>query len=365
MRCAEKTFLTNKDYLEEFNRKSAELRIPLLGSLDLTHRCNLKCVHCYVGNNNFTSDIEMSSGQIMSLIDEVTEAGCLYLLLTGGEPLIRKDFAEIYSHAKRNGLLVTVFTNGTLITEHITEVFEELPPRVVEISLYGASEKTYEKITGIPGSFGKCRAGIERLLENNIPVRLKTILMTHNDHEFFAIENIAREYGIKFRFDAAIFPRFDGDRSPVDLRVSPEDVIEKEFSDGKRAEKWREYFAQRRGQSLSNNLYNCGAGSTGFHIDPYGNLQPCVMTTRIQHNVIKNGFLNGWQNVMPRIQTIKAGNVSECNKCEKRQACDFCPSFFELETGAEDNLSEYLCSIGNNRFHRINSVKIERKGHAR
>ena len=190
----------------------------------------------------------MNTSKILSVIDEITEAGCLYLLITGGEPLLRNDFPEIYRHAKTSGLILTVFTNGTLLTDRVMDLLEDLPPRVVEITLYGATALTYEKITGIPGSFAQCLKAVRRLLERKIPVGLKTILMTTNSHEFFDIEKIADNFGVRFRFDAEIFPCLDGDHSPLVLRVPPEEAIEKEFSDKDRARKWVRYFERTHGQ---------------------------------------------------------------------------------------------------------------------
>jgi radical SAM protein with 4Fe4S-binding SPASM domain len=354
MECKEAIWLDNEEYLRKFNKKSAQLRIPLSGGLDLTHRCNLRCVHCYL--RDYSHNIlhkEMSTKKILSVINEVTEAGCLYFLITGGEPLLRKDFPEIYRHAKNNGLLVTIFTNGTLITDEILELFSDLPPRVVEISLYGATASTYEKITKVSGSYEKCLDGIKRLLVNKINVGLKTILMTLNSHEFFDIENMAKELGVKFRFDAAIFPRFNGDKTTLSLRVSPEDAAEKDFSDKERVRKWKKYFDRSKEQVLSDKLYNCGAGITGFHIDPYGYLKPCIMINNITYNLLEGNFLTGWQDVISRIQDIKAGNLYSCNHCESRLLCDFCPAFLLLENSAEGVRSEYLCAIGNHRFQLL------------
>jgi MoaA/NifB/PqqE/SkfB family radical SAM enzyme len=213
MDCAQTDWLSDKEYVQHFNRKVAEQRVPLYGSVELTHRCNLRCVHCYLGDKASVrgdGKQELDTAQWISIIDEIAEAGCLNLLITGGEPLLRKDFSEIYCHAKKNGLLVTVFTNGTMITEEILELFQDLPPRAVEISLYGATAATYEKITGIKGSYDQCLRGIQSLLDYGINLKLKTILMTLNRHEFYDIENMAKEYGVEFRFDAAIFPMMTG-----------------------------------------------------------------------------------------------------------------------------------------------------------
>jgi len=360
--CIETGWPSNRDFLRKFNKKTTNLRVPISGSLDLTHKCNLRCIHCYLGDRNKKAQQELTTSRMLSIIDEITEAGCLYLLITGGEPLLRADFSEIYRHSKKNGLIVTVFTNGTIITDSILELFVDFPPHVIEISLYGATASTYEKITGVEGSFGKCLSGIRRLLEHKIHLRLKTILMTLNSHEFFDMERMAKEFGVKFRFDAAIFPRMDGDKYPLNLRVSPEDAVEKELYDNKRRFHWGKYFEETKGQHFSDSLYCCGAGLTGFYIDPSGGLQPCLMTTGIRYDISKGSFADGWRDVLSHIRDKKAAKISECNRCEKKNVCGYCPAFFEMETGSEEVRSEYLCAIGSHRLHIIkngNSQGVE------
>ena len=354
MGCSETAYAGNREYLRDFNAKSARLHVPLSGSLDLTNRCNLRCVHCYAGAH--TSDMtvaEMDTGKILSLLDEISEAGCLYLLITGGEPLIRKDFPEIYRYAKGKGLLITLFTNGTLISDSIIQLFKELPPRVVEISLYGATQQTYEGITGVKGSYEKCLSGIRRLLEHNINVRLKTILMTLNSHEFSDIEKTAKEFGVKFRFDAALFPRLNGDRTPLELRVSASDAVNKEFSDQERAALWEKFLGTHRDKSFSDDLYQCGAGITGFYIAPQGSLRPCLMTTLISYNLLKGSFSDGWKEIRSQIRQKKTARNFTCTTCDKILFCDYCPAFFELENGNSHLRSEYLCTMSNHRYENV------------
>src|SRR4030042_1611426 len=302
MQCTETGFPSSAEFIRAFNRKSAELRIPLSGSIELTRRCNLSCIHCYAGGSSRGAmQREMDTGKILSVIDEICEAGCLYLLITGGEPLLREDFPEVYRHAKGKGLIITVFTNGTLITDEIIGLFKDLPPHVVEISLYGATAATYEKITGVAGSYERCMQGISRLLSGKIHVNLKTILMTANSHEYFDIENIAKGLGVKFRFDAEIFPCLDGNKTPLELRVPAMDAIEKEFSDNERHMHWEKNFERTKGQAVPDTLYNCGAGITGFHIDPFGNLQPCLMVSNIKYSLLSGNFISGWRDVISGI----------------------------------------------------------------
>jgi radical SAM protein with 4Fe4S-binding SPASM domain len=357
----------DREFIKGFNQKAAQLRVPVSGSIDLTHRCNLRCVHCYLGDHKGQgglAGLETGTARTLSLIDEITEAGCLFLLITGGEPLLRKDFAEIYRHAKMNGLVVTLFTNGTLITDEVLALFDDLPPRMVEISLYGATAATYERITGVEGSFERCMVGIQGLLGQGLDLRLKTILMTLNRHEFNDIEKIAQDLGVKFRFDAAIFPCADGSKYPLDLRVTPKDAVEKEFSDSERARGWLEYFRSSRPQQSGDQLYHCGAGLTGFHINPYGKLLPCLMANNLQYDLLDGDFLTGWRDVIAGIRERKAGAAYPCGRCEKRHLCGFCPAFHRLENGAEDVCSEYLCALGDQRFELLKKVNIQGVHHA-
>ena len=348
---------SNREFLDHIDRKSAALRIPLTGSIELTARCNLQCVHCYLDPSSFIArpDVDgMSTAKLFSVLDEITEAGCLNLLFTGGEPLLRKDFAEIFHRAKRNGMLVSIFSNGTLMREEIASLFADLPPQSVEISLYGATEETYEKITRVKGSYRRCMEGIRLLLDAEVPVALKTMLMTLNRHELAAMEKMAGDLGVKFRFDAAIFPRLNGDRYPLSLRVPPEEVAEKELSDPERRRQWKDFYQRATGGGAEDRLYLCGAGVNSFHIDASGILRPCLMVTSVAYPLGHGSFSAGWRDVISLISSRKPGKEYPCNSCEKGPLCGYCPAFFALENGREDICSPYLCEIGAARLQRIN-----------
>lgn len=290
----------------------------------------------------------------MDIIDEITDAGCLHLLLTGGEPLLRDDFPEIYRYAKERGVLVTVFSNGTLITDKVLGMFRELPPYEVEITLYGATASTYETITGIPGSYERCMRGIRMLFENKIKMSLKTMLMTLNIHELSEMQNIAKGFGSRFRFDAEICPGFGGDKAPLELRVSPEDAVDREFADREMARQWKSLFDQSKEHVLTDELYGCGAGVTGFHVDSIGNLHPCLMVLDIWYNLSQTKFIEAWQDMISRIKERKAEPDFACRGCEKINLCGYCPAFFSLENGSENVHSEYVCRMGGLRYQRIN-----------
>jgi len=354
--CPQAEALSTAEYLRQFNRKAAEQRIPLTGTIELTHRCNLRCVHCYLGPPGIRRNRgkqELTTDQFLSVLDQATEAGCLNLLITGGEPLLRADFPTIYRRAKHNGLLVTVFTNGTLISQDIVALFAELPPRQVEISLYGATAETYERITGVPGSYQRCLDGIRQLLDARIHLGLKTVLMTLNRHEFFAIQEMARSMGVRFRFDAAISPCLDGHPGPLRLRVPPAEVVALEMADEKRLSDWRGFYHRHRTMAPVETLYQCGAGITAFHVDPYGNLTPCLMLTEPSGSLLTRAFRACWEEEIPRLRERKASPGFRCNTCEMRALCGYCPALFAIENGAEDAPSDYLCELGHLRHQAI------------
>ena len=328
----------------------------------MTHRCNLRCAHCYLGTaarSGADGRAELGGDDLVRILDEVTEAGCLQVLLTGGEPLLHRDFAQVYRRAKTNGLLVSVFTNGTLIGEEALDLFTDLPPHAVEVTVYGASAETYEGVTGVAGSYRRCIGAVEALLDRGISVKLKTILMTLNRHEFFDIENMAREYGVSFRFDAAIFPRFDGDRGPMALRVPAAEAVEKEFADEGRRRGCEQYYERARDLPVTDRLYQCGAGRILFHVNPDGGMTPCLMTAAPCYDLSAGSFAEGWRDVLPGITEKKAGPDFICGHCERRALCDPCPAFFQIETGSEECRSEYLCELARYRSEQIRGGTLE------
>jgi MoaA/NifB/PqqE/SkfB family radical SAM enzyme len=359
VQCPERKWLSNDEYLEKFITTARQRRIPLSGSIEITSCCNMKCAHCYLGPRGEKPwRAEMSAAKIQHIIDEVADAGCLYILFTGGEPLLRDDFSQIYRYAKERGLLVTIFSNGTLVTDAIVELFRELPPQEVEVSLYGATAPTCERITGIGGSYEKCMRGIKLLVDNKIKISLKTILMTLNIHELTGMQSIAKSFGSRFRFDAAICPGFGGDRTPLELRVSPEEVVDREFADVEKVRQWKNYFEGSKGHLLTDELYGCGAGVTGFHVDSTGHLHPCLMMHDICYDLSETRFVEAWKDMMPRIKERKAGLDFPCRGCIKINLCGYCPAFFSLENGAEGAHSEYICRMGGLRYQRIKDLNI-------
>ncbi len=347
--------MINSDWIDHFNHAVVADRIPVSGMIELTRRCNLKCVHCYLGDGEDRFGCgEMTTEQVCGIIDQIAEAGCLYLSITGGDPMMRKDFPEVYRHAKEAGLLVTVMCDGVLVSREIIRLFEELPPSAVEVSLYGATAETYESITRIEGSFLRCVRGIRRLVEADHTVRIKTVLMSLNAHEADQMRALAARFDLPLKMDAAIFPCLHtSDRKPVDLRVPPHEVVQIELADPKAVESWLKYLDRPAPDVPQDKLYVCGAGITAFYIDAFGFVYPCMMTTRYKYNLLETDFRTLWSEKLGELHDKRPRADYECAGCELQRACASCPGFHDQEHGAEDVKSEYVCDTAKTRWRAL------------
>lgn len=349
--------LTNADWMAGFRSRIADRRVPLMGTIELTSRCNLKCVHCYLGPQEEQwkkRSQEMSTEKVLSVVDEIVAAGTLYLLITGGDPMVHRDFKKVYRYAREQGLLVTVFCDGILVNDEIIELFTELPPFVVEVSLYGATAEVYEAVTRVKGSYPKAIKGIKRLLDNGIRVGLKTVLMTVNRHEMDAMRAIAEGFGVPFRMDNAIFPCLpNSSKDPLQYRITPKQAVEAELSDPKRAQEWVSYIDSRKGTPQGETTYRCGAGVNSFHVDPFGFASPCLMTTQYRHSLKDRSFESLWGQELVQLRSHKPREEYGCNSCEMQVACSGCPGFNYQETGHEDVKSQYVCDTTKERWEAI------------
>lgn len=342
--------LEYKDFSRQIHIDVNPQRIPVNGTLELTHRCPLECVHCYNNLPMHHGDArrrELSTDDYRRILDELGELGCLWLLLTGGEVLARPDFFDIYRHAVSTGILVTVFTNGTLITERVADAFAEMPPFSIEITLYGRTKATYESLTGIPGSFERAMRGIHLLLERKLPLKLKTVAISVNKHEVFAIRKLAEELGVEFTFDSMMTPRIDCSASPLAVRLTPADVVTLDLQDPRRRADWTRLATEfappvpKEGEVPT--LYECGGGVNSFAIDPYGDMSICVLSHVDKFNVRELGVRTAWESYLQKVRDRPVTRVTKCTSCALRSLCGSCAANGELENGDPEAPVDFLC----------------------
>ena len=341
--------------------RQAGRRAPLEVSIEVTRRCPLECQHCY--NNLPMSDSgarasEMTFAEHVSLLDELVQAGCLWLLYTGGEIFARNDFLDIYAEAKKRGFLITLFTNGTMITQKIADYLAEWRPFSIEITLYGATKQTYEALTRIPGSYDRCMRGIRLLLDRGLPLKLKTVPTTINHHEVYEMKRMAEEdFGVEFKFDPLVNPRIDCSQAPIAVRLSPEQAVSLDFVDSHRREEWRRVASAEVASPLPERVetrrYTCGGGMYGCAIDPAGEMTICVLSHRESSSLRDGGFLNSWNGRMLEIRNEQRSQPTICDTCRIRSLCSMCAANGELESGAPESPVDFLCQVAHLRAYSL------------
>jgi radical SAM protein with 4Fe4S-binding SPASM domain len=349
------------EFSQTFHRRTIGRHLPLSASIEVTRRCPLTCVHCY--NNLPMGDREAASSELtrdehFRILDELADAGCLWLLFTGGEIFARRDFLDIYTYAKRKGFLITLFTNGTLITPRIADYLAAWRPFAIEITLYGRSKATYEQLTGIPGSYEKCLRGIHLLLERKLPLALKSVAVTINAHELDGMQAFADELGVAFKFDSMMNPRIDCSQSPLAVRLTPEDCVALDLDNPRRVSEWQlvaqEFAGPANPPERSDEMYHCGGGITSFAIDPQGGMSICVLSQQDKYSLRSGSLREGWDVALRQVRARKITMPTKCTACElKSSLCGMCPANGELENGNPETPVDFLCRVAHLRAYAL------------
>ncbi len=353
---------TYGEFSEVLHRHIGGRRLPLDGTVEITHRCNLQCVHCYnripIEDSGVRSK-ELSYSEHCRILDEAAEAGCLWLLFTGGEIFVRPDFLDIYTYAKQKGFLITLFTNGTLITPQAADHLARYKPFSIEITLYGRTQKTYERITRVPGSFEKCLRGIRLLKERNLPLTIKTVAVTLNKHEIWDLKKfVERDLGLEFRFDAMINPGINGSRRPLSYRLTPEEVVELDLLDPARMEAWKSLARRFNGPvhppAATDELYHCGGGIHSFSINPEGQMTLCSLSQNDGYDLRTGSFRDAWERHLFGVRHRKITTTTKCVSCQIKAMCGMCPANGELEEKDPESPVDFLCRVAHLRCYVLN-----------
>lgn len=341
-------------FSERLHKNAMKADTPIDGIIELTRHCNLGCAHCYIKDNSRRGELRYN--EICRIIDEITSAGCLWLLITGGEPLVREDFYDIYRYAKGKGLIITLFTNGTLVTKDTAVFLKRWPPFSVEVTLYGATRETYEAFTGMEGSYNACMEGIGWLLRYNIPLSLKTMVTTINKDEIPEMRRLAESLGVSFRYDPTLNPGLDGSKAPYDVRITPEEVVEFDRTDGDRTREWKRLYERFNEPASTEYIFNCGAGRGGFHITSEGRLWLCSLVPEPDWDLRNNSFIDGYK-LFEGIRKKRIKGKKSCAGCKYIIFCNSCPGISMLEGNRDGEMPvRYYCEVAHRRAEYVKQV---------
>jgi radical SAM protein with 4Fe4S-binding SPASM domain len=334
--------------------------------MEITWRCNNNCRHCCLNlapEDKTAQKTELTLAQIKKIADAAVDLGVLWFLITGGEPLLRPDFPEIYRYLKKKGLLVSVFTNATLINQKHIKLFKAYPPRDIEVSVYGVTSSTYTAVSRNPTSFARFKKGLSLLLDNQIKVRLKAMAMRSNFHEMRQITNFCRKYTYDyFRFDPFLQLHFNRDSVKNRLieseRLNANEIIFLEENDKQRLgtmKDAKECLIDPGAKELNDDhIFHCGAGKGNVNISYDGFVRPCFSLVHPDYrfNIKKYSLEHIYKELFPIVLNRRSSRkefISKCLKCEIVNLCRWCPGESYLESGELDLPIKYLCEIAHMR----------------
>lgn len=301
--------------------------------LEVTYECNLRCRHCYV--HDYQGNLTMDT--FKRLFNELRELGNLDLTFSGGELFLRQDIFDIFQIALEQGFSISFITNGTLLTEEIVEKLKSIPIKIIKVSLYSLDPELHDTITGVRHSFEKTLTGINRLVEAGKTVTINTIIQKENAHEIPAIQAFAQELGCRFECDYKIYPRQNGDDTPLNYYISVDDLAH----------------LFKSGIIAPPVDYVCGAGTHRAKINPEGNLYICEFIHAALGNIHQTPLKEIWlgSGRTQLREMLKSYNPPECTNCELKNRCGRCPGLV-WDDGKIPNIHHELMCLATKAYFK-------------
>ncbi|MGN0679296.1 MAG: radical SAM protein, partial [Oscillospiraceae bacterium] len=321
---------------------------------EVTPRCNFSCVHCYLRDHHQSP--QLSYNEIIDIIDILYEKGVLFITFTGGEIFARSDFMDIYMYAKRKGFIIELFTNASLISSEIIDVLKTYPPLLVDVSLYGASEETYQKVTGVKGMFERV-VGVCRQMKNvGIRVALKSPMITLTESEYNDMEALAADIGIPFRASFEIIPTIDNDSATQQYQLPVKEILRYEFEDAisnRQSNIEKEILnPQYLNRREERPLFRCKVGLSSCVIDYNGKLCPCMKFKHVGEKITYDSFDAIWEK-FGEYSIQKASPNYKCLTCDAYIYCDICPAEMDFVYSDFEHIETVYCKMAKARklFH--------------
>jgi radical SAM protein with 4Fe4S-binding SPASM domain len=320
--------------------RAEQSNIPLSALVELTGRCNLDCVHCYLDIANPPQ--EMTTAQAFHVIDELQRAGTLFLTLTGGEIFLRPDTLEIAAHARRRGMALRMFTNATRVTDEIARELARIAPMAVEVSLYGTHAGAHDTVTKRRSTLRRTLRGVVRMKRAGVRVGLKAPLMASVAGEVDRLLKLADRLGAPMVFDPFVTPRHDGDGAPLITRSDGETLA-------------RALAHPRLGlagtslpRPLSPDQVPCALGRRTVKVSPTGDVYPCPTYPTAIGNVFETPFARLWAGgeLLDRLRALRVRDLEgDCHQCSQSGYCGRCTAVALLEHGRELGPSHESCRV--------------------
>ena len=308
--------------------RALEERVPLSVQLDLTYRCNERCVHCYLDHDDHG---ELTTAEVKSVLDQLAAEGTLFLIFSGGELLLRKDLFEILGYARALGFDIKLKTNAILLGEREADRIRDLGVRSVQVSIYSHRPEIHDGITKVPGSLQRSLAAIRFLRARGLHVLIANVLMRQNAGDYPHVRALAAELGVECTIDPTITPKMDGDTSILNLRVSEPQLLRVFTDKSLLGDPANEPAPMNDDEMLD--ARPCSAGHTACYISPYGDVFPCVQFPLPTGNLRGQRFSDVWHQSpqMNEVRAIRMRDLPTCSTCSFMTTCTRCPGLAYME----------------------------------
>ncbi|MBB5066445.1 radical SAM/SPASM domain-containing protein [Granulicella mallensis] len=316
--------------MQEFGQRALDRGVPLSVQLDVTYRCNERCIHCYLDHDDHG---EMTIAEIRDVLDQLADAGVFFLTLSGGEVFMRRDFFDIVEYARSLMFCVKIKTNAFMIGEEEARRLHELMVQDVQVSIYSHRAEVHDAITLLPGSLKRTVEGIRRLRAQGVKVIVANVLMMQNLGDYSGVIQLAEDLGAEYTIDPTITPMMDGDRNVLRLGLGVPQ-LQDVFRNSDLVGDVDEFCAPP--PAMHEDVLRelpCSAGHTACYISPYGDLYPCVQFPLPSGNVRSQKFMDIWlhSEQLNDVRSITAADLPVCSGCGHVGSCSRCPGLAYME----------------------------------
>jgi radical SAM protein with 4Fe4S-binding SPASM domain len=320
--------LASDHFLQTLSEKAAESRQPEGVTFELTYGCNLRCVHCYNPTHRAMPH-ELTTSEICALLNQISDLGVLTITFTGGEPSVRSDIGDILRHARRQGLMTHLMTNATRITASFADLLHEAGVGQINVSIYGATESVYERMTAVTGSYRQFRQGLSLLAAASLPVVVRMPVTTINRGEIQACRQLVESLRMKFQYCLEIMSSVTGDQTPQQYRLAPDVKVQIDHE----LLSYRSTTEPEASCSTPDCFIECACGQSRFAITPYGEMNLCTAFPIPRYDLRTGTVKEGWELLKQTVDQARPSSRYECPTCEVRPHCRQGRSDAWLETG--------------------------------
>jgi radical SAM protein with 4Fe4S-binding SPASM domain len=337
--------------MDRLVRRSLERQVPLSVHFDLTYRCNERCLHCYVDQDQ---DGEMDTAEVQRVFDELSQAGTLFLTFSGGEIFLREDFLELAGHARRRHFDISLKTNATLVDAACAQRLKALGVRRVQVSIYSSDASVHDAVTRVAGSLARSVDAIRLLKAEGLDVGVACVLLRGNAGAYQGVQALAEDLGARLVLDATVTARLDGDQRPLSMRAPACELIpvltDYKLNGGECAQLDN---AGERAAAVSDPYADvpCSAGHNSAYISPNGDVYPCVQMPVWAGNLRRQTFAEIWDQSpqMRKIRSLNETSLPVCSACAIRPYCQRCPGLALIEEGGLTEPSRRACELAEQR----------------